>query len=107
MTYEQMKKVLYIEFNNRFAKKDLAQLHVLLPYIVDFDLLQDVAMHYIVTTLKTISNDMIFELRTIEENKKSVEYYIFAREDTYHDVPLHSCSWEFSDSKCILMHSDK
>jgi len=71
--YEQIKKVLYIEFNNRFAKKDIAQLQRLLPYIVDFDLLQDVAMHYIITTLKIISNDMIFELRTIEENKKSVD----------------------------------
>jgi len=71
--FEQMKKILYIEFNDKFAKKDLTKLHNLLPYIVDFDLLQDVAMHYIVTTLKTISNDMIFELRTIEENKKSVD----------------------------------
>ena len=41
--------------------------------ILDFEILQDVAIYYINSTLRTINADIIYELRSIEENRKTIE----------------------------------
>ena len=71
--YEQIKKVLTLQFIDGVSKRDTDKLHRLLPYVVDFNLLYEVSLHYINSTLRSISSDMIFELRTMDENKKTID----------------------------------
>lgn len=71
--YEQIRKVLYNEFTDGLLKRDAPKLQRLLPDIIDFNLIQEVSMYYINSILRSIGNDMVFELRTLEENKKTIE----------------------------------
>ena len=71
--YEQMKKILYSEFNDGFTKRDASKLQRLIPLILDFEILQDVATYYINSILRTINADIIYELRSIDENRRMVE----------------------------------
>lgn len=71
--YEQVKKVLTLQYIDGVTKRDVQKLQRLLTFVVDFNLLYEVSLHYITSTLRAISSEMVFELRTMDENKKTIE----------------------------------
>jgi Exocyst complex component Sec10. len=71
--YYQIKSRISMEFNDAYFKKDKERIEQLMPHLNNFGLMSEIAFEHIKTQLRAVSSDFIFENKTFEENKKSLE----------------------------------
>ncbi len=71
--YDIVKQTLLSEYIDGLNKRDSLKLQCLLDLIVDYNILQEVATHYLSYLLRSITREIIYELRSFEENRKSIE----------------------------------